>query len=154
VKRSSFEFLTHLQFSKLDLQIWKTLCKSWREFAIFLSAVAIFQREESSFQIFLTSCFNFLTSCSAIATHRTEQNRKLGTCNRKLRTSNRNWGKFILLLRTLQIPSRDLQGSYFAREFFKFAKVMTKIAINLGTQKRNASRSLLVKGNVTVNRFR
>jgi hypothetical protein len=67
VKRSSFEFLTHLEFSKLDLQIWKTLCKSLREFAIFLSAVAIFQREESSFQIFLTSCFNFLTSCSVLS---------------------------------------------------------------------------------------
>jgi hypothetical protein len=28
VKRSSFDFITHLEFSSLALQIWKTLCKS------------------------------------------------------------------------------------------------------------------------------
>jgi hypothetical protein len=32
--------------------------------------------------------------------------------------------------------ANSLKG--FAREFFKFAKLMRKIAINLGTQKRNA----------------
>jgi hypothetical protein len=38
----------------------------------------------------------------------------------------------------LQIPSRDL------RKFFKFANLILKIPNELGTQKRNASRSLPV----------
>jgi hypothetical protein len=29
VKRSSFDFVTHLEFSSLAFQIWKTLCKSF-----------------------------------------------------------------------------------------------------------------------------
>jgi hypothetical protein len=38
--------------------------------------------------------------------------------------------------------ANSLKG--FAKEFFKFAEVMRKIAIKLGTQKRNASHSLPV----------
>jgi hypothetical protein len=41
----------------------------------------------------------------------------------------------------LQIPSR------ICKEFFKFAKLIMKIPNELGTQKRNASRSLPVINN-------
>jgi hypothetical protein len=40
---------------------------------------------------------------------------------------------------TLQIPSR------VCKEFFKFAKLIRKIPNELGSQKRNASRSLPVR---------
>jgi hypothetical protein len=43
VKRSSFDFVTHFEFSSLALQIWKLFANPLREFAMFLSAVAIFQ---------------------------------------------------------------------------------------------------------------
>jgi hypothetical protein len=49
VKHSSFDFVTHLEFSSLALQIWKTLANPLREFAMFLFAVAIFQCKQTSF---------------------------------------------------------------------------------------------------------
>ena len=52
-----------------------------------------------------------------------------------------NIGKLQQPIGTLQIPSR------FCKEFFKFAKLMRKIPNELGSQKRNASRSLPVTSN-------
>jgi hypothetical protein len=123
VKRSSFDFVTHLEFSSLALLIWKTLCKSLEGICnvpIDCCNIPIQTNYDLNFPNFLFEFPNFLF-CSercywsiifVSQLQRPEQNRKLGICNRKLRTSNRNWGKFSWLLATLQISSRDLQGSF------------------------------------------
>ena len=62
---------------------------------------------------------------------------------RKLKQEVRKiWKDVSLHCNTDRNKANSLKG--FAREFFNFAKVMRKIAIKLGTQKRNTWRSLPV----------
>jgi hypothetical protein len=65
---------------------------------------------------------------------------------RKLKQEVRKFERNFLCVGILQRPTGKLQipAQGICKEFFKFAKLIIKIRNELGTQKRNASRSLPV----------